>query len=160
MQFHFFAYLSIIIFPLCSVLCSVTHSCPTLCDSMAGLQSIRLLCPQDFPGKNTGVGCRILLQWIFLLPASPALQVGSSLWRHLGSPARSYKIPTPFFHELSYCICFLGFCSLLAIPRTPKHVPSVGICSQTSLCQEHISPAIHIQDSVHSHRESFSDPLI
>ena len=30
-----------------------------------GLQSTRLLCPWDFPGKNTGVGCPFLLQGIF-----------------------------------------------------------------------------------------------
>ena len=31
-----------------------------------GLQPARLLCPRDFPGKNTGVGCHFLLQGIFL----------------------------------------------------------------------------------------------
>ena len=31
-----------------------------------GLQSTRILCPWDFPGKNTGVGCHFLLQEIFL----------------------------------------------------------------------------------------------
>ena len=30
-----------------------------------GLQSARLLCLWDFPGKNNGVGCQFLLQWIF-----------------------------------------------------------------------------------------------
>ena len=30
-----------------------------------GLQLTRLLCPWDFPGKNTGVGCHFLLQGIF-----------------------------------------------------------------------------------------------
>ena len=30
-----------------------------------GVQSARLLCPWDFPGKNTGVGCHYLLQGIF-----------------------------------------------------------------------------------------------
>ena len=29
-----------------------------------GLQPTRLLCPWDFPGKSTGVGCHCLLQWI------------------------------------------------------------------------------------------------
>ena len=29
------------------------------------LQPTRLLCPQDSPGKNTGVGCHVLLQGIF-----------------------------------------------------------------------------------------------
>ena len=31
-----------------------------------GLQPTRLLCPQDFPDKNTGEGCHFLLQGIFL----------------------------------------------------------------------------------------------
>ena len=30
-----------------------------------GLQTSRLLCPWNFPGKNTGVGCNALLQGIF-----------------------------------------------------------------------------------------------
>ena len=35
--------------------------CLTLCH---GLQPTRLLCPWDFPGRNTGVGCYFLLQGI------------------------------------------------------------------------------------------------
>ena len=31
-----------------------------------GLQPSRILCPWDFPGKNTGVGCHFLLQGVFL----------------------------------------------------------------------------------------------
>ena len=30
-----------------------------------GMQPTRLLCPGDFPGKDTGVGCHFLLQGIF-----------------------------------------------------------------------------------------------
>ena len=30
----------------------------------------RLLCPSDFPGKNTGVGCHALLQGIYLIQGS------------------------------------------------------------------------------------------
>ena len=44
-----------------SVLCLVTQSWPTLCDPH-GLQPARLLCPWDFPGKNTWVGYYFLLQ--------------------------------------------------------------------------------------------------
>ena len=33
-------------------------------------QSTRLLCPWNFPGKNTGVGCHFLLQGIFLTQGS------------------------------------------------------------------------------------------
>ena len=34
------------------------QSCPTLCNPT------RLLCPWDSPGKNTGVGCHFLLQYM------------------------------------------------------------------------------------------------
>ena len=42
--------------------------CSVLPDSLQsyGLQPTRLLCPQDFSGKNTGVGCHFLLQGTFL----------------------------------------------------------------------------------------------
>ena len=38
------------------------QSCPTLCDSIDGRQPIRLHHHWYSPGKNTGVGCRFLLQ--------------------------------------------------------------------------------------------------
>ena len=37
-----------------------------LCATPWTLQPIRLLCPWDSPGKNTGMGCHALLQGIFL----------------------------------------------------------------------------------------------
>ena len=40
------------------------QSFPTL--QPHGLEPARLLCPWDFPAKNTGVGCHLLLQGIFL----------------------------------------------------------------------------------------------
>ena len=43
--------------------CSVGKSCLPL--QPHRLQLARLLCPRDFPGKNTGVGCHFLLQGIF-----------------------------------------------------------------------------------------------
>jgi len=43
--------------------CLVAESCPTL--RPHGLWSARLLCPWDFPGKNTRVGSHFLLQGIF-----------------------------------------------------------------------------------------------
>ena len=39
------------------------QSCPTLCDPMDSSPP-RLLCPQDSPGKNTGVGCHFLLLYV------------------------------------------------------------------------------------------------
>ena len=40
---------------------SVVQSCPTHC----GPVDCRLLCPRNFPGKHTAVGCHFLLQGIF-----------------------------------------------------------------------------------------------
>ena len=57
------------------------QSCPTV--RPYGLQPVRLLCPWDSPGKNTGVGCHFLLQGILRtqepdprLLGLPALTVG------------------------------------------------------------------------------------
>ena len=58
-----------------------------------GLQPTGLLCPWDFPGKNTGVGCHFLLQGnlpdsgIESEPSvSPALQTDSLPLSYWGSP--------------------------------------------------------------------------
>ena len=45
--------------------CSVAKLCPALL-RLHGFQPARLLCPWDFPGKNSGVGCHFLLQGISL----------------------------------------------------------------------------------------------
>ena len=59
-----------------------------------GLQPARLLCPWDFPGKNTGVGCHFLLQGIFLTQGSnPHLlhwQADSVVLSHQGNPKHSH----------------------------------------------------------------------
>ena len=41
----------------------VPLSCPTLCDPMTIAH--QALCPRNFPGKNTGVDCHLLLQRSF-----------------------------------------------------------------------------------------------
>ena len=72
-------------------------SCSVVSNSLQrhGLQSARLLCPWDFPGKNSGVGCHFLLQGIFPTQESnPCLlnllhwQVDSLPRCHLGSTSR------------------------------------------------------------------------
>ena len=51
----------------CCALLHVRVSHSVVSDSLQpqGLRPTRLLCPRDSPGKNTGVGCRALLQGIF-----------------------------------------------------------------------------------------------
>ena len=70
------------------------QSCPTLWPQ--GLCSTRLLCPWNFPSKNTGVGCHFLLQGIFQTQGSnPSFlrllrwQAGSLPLHHQGSPIRA-----------------------------------------------------------------------
>ena len=54
---------------LCCCSSLVTTSCLTLCDPMdSSLPGFSV--QGDFPGKNTGVGCRALLQGIFLTQGS------------------------------------------------------------------------------------------
>ena len=43
----------------------MAHSCLTLCYPIDRLYPAILLCPCDFLGKNTGVGCHFLLQGTF-----------------------------------------------------------------------------------------------
>ena len=79
--------------PIYSIV-SVGHVC--VCSVVSnslwphGLQLARLLCPWNFPGKNTEVGCHFLLQGIFPSQGSnlyPLLWYADSLsLTHQGSP--------------------------------------------------------------------------
>ena len=73
--------------------CVLSHSAVSNSFQPCGLYPARLLCPWNFPGKNTGVGCRALLQGIFQTQGlNPGLlyllhwQVDSLPLSHLGSP--------------------------------------------------------------------------
>ena len=70
------------------------------------VQSVRLLCPWNSPGKNTGVGCHALFQGIFptqgLNPCLSFLlrwQVDSLPLGHLGSSRVKYQGNSTFFLE-------------------------------------------------------------
>ena len=63
-----------------------------------GLQRVRLLCPWDFPGKNTGVGCHSLLQGIV-----PTQSLKPSLLHLLHWQADS--LPLPHLGSPRYCCC-------------------------------------------------------
>ena len=98
----------------------------------------RLLCPWNFPGKNTGVGCHFLLQRIFPTQGSnPQLlhllhwQAESLPLRHLGSPtqlyfnsktkANTYKWWEPMTFELPpTAFSFLLFSFLSSRSLTPR----------------------------------------
>ena len=72
-----------------SYYCLDTKLCLTLLRPH-GLQPTRLLCSQDFPGKNTRVGCHFLLQGIFLtLGSNPCLL----RWQADSLPLSHYRRP-------------------------------------------------------------------
>ena len=60
--------LALVRFPRNRCCCSTYVSHSVTSDSLqpCGLYPTRILCPWDFPGKNTGVGCLFLLKGIFL----------------------------------------------------------------------------------------------
>ena len=93
----------------------VKRSCSVMSDSLPphGLQPAKLLCPWDFPGKNTGVGCHFLLQGLF-----PAEGLNPGL------PHCVYiYIPTPF--PISFLNWFEYNCLIpffhVNIEKTCKH---------------------------------------
>ena len=69
--------------------------------------SVRLLCPWDSPGKNTGVACHFLLQGIFSTQGSnPGLLCCRQIPYHLGhqgSPSEELQIRCPFRSTDSFC---------------------------------------------------------
>ena len=94
-QFYFLLYLRLtekhseITYSLHILLCAHAQLCPTLCYP----QPTRFLCPWNFPGKNTGVGC-ISYSRGSSCPRNQTRDSGSSCigtwilypWHHLKSP--------------------------------------------------------------------------
>ena len=89
---------------VCVCVCMCVHVCVCVCVGMLShvqlfvtswTEPARLLCPWDFPGKNSGVGCRFLLQGLPnpgiepTSPASPALGGGFFSTVPPGKPAHN-----------------------------------------------------------------------
>ena len=111
-------------------------SCSVVSDSLRryGLQSARLLCPWDSPGKKTGVGCHALLQGI---SQNQGLNPGLLYYRwilyhlsHQGSPRILEWVAYPFSIRTSELLnsgIELGSPALQAdslpaeLPEKPRH---------------------------------------
>ena len=94
-----------------AVLCLVTQSCPTLCDPMDCMQSIRLLYPWGFSRQEywSGLPCHPPggLPNIGIKPRSPTLQVDSLPFKPPGKPCHrltDHKSSSLFPGFLSCCI--------------------------------------------------------
>ena len=79
--------------------------CPTLCNPM-DYSPPGSICPWDSPGKNTAVGCHVLLQGIFLTQGSnPHLL-------HLRVLARGFSITSstweaPAYNDSNICLSLM-----------------------------------------------------
>ena len=100
------------------------------------MQPARLLCPWNFPGNNTGVGCHFLLQGIFLTQESnPRLlrwQVDSLALSHQGNPNNRSS-----FHL--WCAHPVLWMSTSELPK----VRSLMFCLH-DIRHVHIPPVYHI----------------
>ena len=65
---------------MCVCVCSASKSCLTLLRPH-GLQSTRLPCSWDYPGRNAGVGSYFLLQGIFLTQGSNSSLLSLLHWQ-------------------------------------------------------------------------------
>ena len=129
--------------------CLIAKSCLTLQElqELQGLSPARILCPWNFPGKNTGVGCHFLLPGIFptqglnpcLLHCRQILyhlrHQGSLLYREMLSNLpftfKNIKPPSkglmPAFPVASRTVVFsapnpvAGHCWPVPLPETPGH---------------------------------------
>ena len=107
----------------------VVLSCSDVSDSLQPLQPARLLCPWDFPGKNTGVDCHFILQGIF-----PTQGSNSHLFCLLHWQADSWPLSHLESHHgvrLLYCdrkklkhFCLFYFLSSLLPSLIASPIPS------------------------------------
>ena len=80
----------------------VTKLCCMHSFATHGLEPARLLCPWDYPGKNTGVGCHFLFHGIFPTQGLNLCLLGLLHWQadslplnHLGTPHTTIVILFP-----------------------------------------------------------------
>ena len=79
--------------PLCCAVLSHEHS--VMCSALRPhrLQPSSLLCPWNFPGKNTGQGCHFLLQKIFPAQGSNLCLLYLLNWQAGSLPLHHFRFP-------------------------------------------------------------------
>ena len=120
----------------------VIESCPAL--RPHGLESSRILCPWDFSGRNTGVGCHFLLQETFptqgLNPGLLYWQEGSLPLSYQGSPLKAYD-PDNIIRQGTQ----LSLMWKEKVDFLPEFCLSPSIICQRVIKPIKISPGRHIQ---------------
>ena len=108
-----------------------------------GLQSTKLLCPWDSPGKNIGVGCHAFLQGIFLTQGSNLHSCSSCIAGGFFTPEPPGK-PIENFRSVAYLW-----------PHELQHVrlscpsPTPGACSNSCPLSWWCHPTYSLVENLH-----------
>ena len=104
------------------------------------LRSARLLCPWDFPVKNTGGGCRFLLQGIFLtqvakLPPVSCIAGGCFLpLSHQRSPSLSWEVSKIVIAVMKYQVPYIWTFKLWTFKDANMCIPTASTVSEIEAC--------------------------
>ena len=96
------------------------YVCSVVSDSLRphGLYPTRLICPWNFPGKNTGVGCHFLFQGIFL---TQGLNLHLLHWQaswNAKDILLNFSKPAPFFiAHWSFWSLFRSICAMCLVAK-------------------------------------------
>ena len=110
-----------------------------------GLQPTRLLCPWDFPGKDTGVGCHFLLQGIL---TTQGLNAGLLHCRQILCQLSYKGSPLNLAQEMNYLRQLLHLCRVTTLitwlacfksRNTPGIVPSLSCIFNCSITRGNTS---------------------
>ena len=101
--------------------------CSVVSDSLQpyGLQTVRLLCPWNFPGKNTGAGCHFLLQEIFPTQGSNPILLSLFTGREILYHCNTWEVPTQIQIHVTTTTVRRQSSSL-----TPQHFSVLFLCNQ------------------------------
>ena len=85
---------------VCVCVCACIHAQSCLTLQPHGLWLARLLCPWDFPGKNTGVGCHFLFQGMFPTQRSNPRLLHLLHWQANSLPLNQLRSPKKVWDPL------------------------------------------------------------
>ena len=131
----------------CVCVCMLSQSCPTLCDPR--LYPTSLLCPWDFPGKHTGVGCHFLFQGIFPTQGSNLCLLYLLYWQVASLPSELPGKPPeckPTFYQIHFLP--LSFCLPMTWKRSSESMSVAGVVLEQptdNMCVSASSPTAFLR---------------
>ena len=153
---------SLCLYFYCVCVCVCVYS--VMSDSLGPhrLQSTWLLCPWNFPGKNTRVGCHFFLQGIFLIqglnPCPLCLlhwQVDSLPLCHLGSPC-VYSFPANSFISTIFLDSVYIYGLLLLLLSCFSRVQ---LCATPQMAAQQAPPSLGFSRQEHWSGLPFPSPM-